>query len=212
MERRCLLDPVEEIFKAARLLSLAADAHLFGDLQRADGLIRRADDDAVRQWTEALWGQQAAGIHRYREVPGSPPAVTAAARTGSETPTADVRRAVIARDGYHCRFCGVPVVGAKVRQAIRAVYPEALPWGSTNPSQHAAFQCMNLQFDHVIPYSRGGPTSLENLVVTCAPCNFGRGSWTVEEVGLIDPRTVPVGDGAWDGYAGWDGLSRFLHA
>jgi len=33
-----------------------------------------------------------------------------------------------------------------------------------------------LQIDHVVPYSRGGPTVLENLRTLCAPCNLGKGS------------------------------------
>jgi hypothetical protein len=35
--------------------------------------------------------------------------------------------------------------------------------------------------DHVTPYSRGGLTTVENLVVACAVCNISKGSKTVEE-------------------------------
>lgn len=37
--RRCLEEPIPEIFEAASLLSDAVDAHLAGDRQRADRLI-----------------------------------------------------------------------------------------------------------------------------------------------------------------------------
>jgi hypothetical protein len=74
-----------------------------------------------------------------------------------------------------------------------------LRWGRTNGEQHAAFQCMWLQYDHIVPHKRGGATDLENLVVTCAPCNFGRMNRTLEEVGLEDPRAFPVVPTTWDG-------------
>ena len=76
-----------------------------------------------------------------------------------------------------------------MRQRIHAVYPEALPWGRTNLTQHAAFQAMWVQYDHLLAHARGGDNSMENMVVTCGPCNFGRVEYTLEELGLIDPRT-----------------------
>ena len=59
------------------------------------------------------------------------------------------------------------------------------------------------QYDHLLPHSKGGNNDVNNIVVTCAPCNFGRMSYTLEEVGLIDPRTrEPI-------RSAWDGLERF---
>ena len=43
---------------------------------------------------------------------------------------------------------------------------------------------MWLQFDHLLPNQGGGDSKLDNVVVTCAPCNFGRMDHTLEEVGL----------------------------
>jgi hypothetical protein len=83
--------------------------------------------------------------------------------------------------------------------AFRRAYPDALPWGRTNPTQHAAFQGLWMQFDHVLPHSRGGDNSLENVVITCAPCNYGRMHWTLDEVGLVDPRKMPTHKTSWDG-------------
>jgi len=92
---------------------------------------------------------------------------------------------------------------------MHKLYPDALPWGKTNDTQHAAFQALGLQYDHLIPHSRGGSTDLSNLVITCAPCNYGRGSYTVEEVGLNNPLLrEPIGSGPVG--SGWDGLERFL--
>lgn len=37
--------------------------------------------------------------------------------------------------------------------------------------------------DHVIPHSRGGVTSADNLVVACGPCNMAKSDKTPEEMG-----------------------------
>ncbi|MEL0166487.1 MAG: HNH endonuclease [Pseudomonadaceae bacterium] len=55
------------------------------------------------------------------------------------------------------------------------------------------------QYDHVVPHSHGGANDLDNLVVTCAACNFGKMEYTLDELGLIDPRTIPPIQSSWDG-------------
>jgi 5-methylcytosine-specific restriction endonuclease McrA len=113
------------------------------------------------------------------------------------------KKRLLQRDLFRCRFCGIPVIRSEVRKKIRNSYPDALSWGRRNGEQHAAFQAMWAQYDHIIPHSRGGDNSASNMVVTCAPCNFGRMEYTLDEVGLADPRNrVP-------GPIGWDGLERF---
>lgn len=41
-----------------------------------------------------------------------------------------------------------------------------------------------ITIDHVLPKSRGGPDTWENLVAACIPCNNKKGSRTPEEAGL----------------------------
>ena len=41
-----------------------------------------------------------------------------------------------------------------------------------------------LTIDHVMPKSRGGPDTWENLVAACTPCNNRKGNRTPEEAGL----------------------------
>jgi 5-methylcytosine-specific restriction endonuclease McrA len=50
----------------------------------------------------------------------------------------------------------------------------------------------NLTVDHVIPKSKGGPSSWENIVASCAPCNRRKGDALAPAVGmqlLKQPRT-----------------------
>ena len=140
MTRRCLREPIPEIFEAATLLQRATSAHLKGSLEEADALIRAADIPLVASWTESVWGK------------------------------ANARR---------------------------------------NNEQHAAFQCMWLQFDHILPNQRGGASEAGNVLVTCAPCNFRRMERTCAEARLSDPRDrMPAA--SWPGYSRWDGLASML--
>ena len=48
--------------------------------------------------------------------------------------------------------------------------------------------------DHVIPKSRGGDSSWENLVACCGPCNVRKGDKTLEQLGWVlhgTPKTPP---------------------
>ena len=41
-----------------------------------------------------------------------------------------------------------------------------------------------MTFDHVIPRTRGGRTTWENVVAACSPCNLSKGSKTVKQAGM----------------------------
>lgn len=62
-----------------------------------------------------------------------------------------LRAAVFRRDGYCCTYCG----------SERGDDP--------------------LHCDHVMPYSKGGTTTLDNLTTACRSCNTSKGDRTVEE-------------------------------
>jgi 5-methylcytosine-specific restriction endonuclease McrA len=59
-----------------------------------------------------------------------------------------------------------------------------------------AFTCQycgsqaDLTFDHILPRSRGGRTSWDNIVTACAPCNLRKGGRTPKEAGMIPHRRV----------------------
>ena len=84
-------------------------------------------------------------------------------------PSAAEKQALHDRDGYHCRFCGIPVIRTEVRVKIAAVYPTALPWGRQNALQHAAFQVLWAQYDHVVPHAHGGTNELSSMVNAALP-------------------------------------------
>ncbi len=209
-QRRCFREPIQEIFDVARLLDQAVTAHLAGDHRDAARLIAEADIQAVRDWTDSIWAKEDPNIHRRRPEGKAFPRVCKCKRDLDNKPSNKQKQALVNRDGYHCLFYGIPLIRAEIRDAIRKHYRNELKWGRRKLSQHAGFQCLLMQFDHVLARSRGGRTDLDNLIITCGPCNYGRGDRTLEEVGLIDPRTRPITKIACDRIATWDGLERFI--
>lgn len=71
------------------------------------------------------------------------------------------RKGVLLRDRYTCQYCGA-------KQANSPVKGEEVV----------------LTLDHVVPSSRGGGSTWENLVASCKPCNNSKGDKTPVEAGM----------------------------
>lgn len=65
------------------------------------------------------------------------------------------RRNIMFRDGHECQYCGL-------RPGLRA----------------------ELNIDHVLPRSRGGQDTWENLVTSCRACNLRKGRRTPDEANM----------------------------
>ena len=157
----------------------------------------------IREWTESIWGANSEYV-LYRDVQNAPSILLKEQRIKVRMPSLAEKKKLHERDGFHCRFCGIPVIRKVIRDTIKKIYPDALPWGTKNIEQHAGFQAMWLQYDHLLPHARGGNNDLENIAITCAPCNYGRMDSLIEEVGLLDPRDREPKQSTWDG------LERFV--
>jgi 5-methylcytosine-specific restriction endonuclease McrA len=55
-----------------------------------------------------------------------------------------------------------------------------------NTCQYCGKTCdrQSLNLDHVVPRDRGGPTSWENIVCSCVPCNTQKANRTPREAGM----------------------------
>lgn len=203
--RRCIREPIPDIFEAARDLDEAVAAHEAGDRKRCNDLIKRANRTVILDWVAPMLGpsRQNPFLLKY-DISNAPPVLPKMLRDSVRMPSRAECRQLIERDGLGCAFCGIPLVRVEVRKALMAAYPDAVGWGPTNNDCHAALLTMWLQYDHVLPHSRGGKSVIENVVLTCAGCNFARMSSTLEEVGLTDPRREPRPR------TSWGGLERFL--
>jgi len=78
------------------------------------------------------------------------------------------RRNIYARDRGHCQYCG------------------------------RRFTTSELTLDHVVPRSRGGGMSWQNIVCSCVQCNVRKGGRTPREAGMklvtepIKPKRSPM--------------------
>ncbi len=197
-ERACLRDSIPEIAIAADFMADAVSAHQAGDFDGAERLFRMADMQKIREWTESIWGAKSP-YNTIIEVSTSVLLVPKKDRAPSRMPNEDEKKSLIDRDGYHCRFCGIPLVRSRVRTVLHSIYKQSIPWGRKSQEQHAGFQAMWLQYDHIVPHARGGTNSLDNLVITCAPCNYGRMNYLLEEFGLAHPFSRDPAKSSWDG-------------
>lgn len=203
MLKKCLREPIPEIYDAARYLDAATSAHLDGNFTLVEELIELTNNKVLREYTESLWGANSPYISKVSIV-NSYPRLPIELRVKNRMPNAAERLLLHKRDGNHCRFCGIPLIRDKVRKYFQCAYPHLKIWGGKNPEQHAAFQLMWLQYDHLIPHSRGGDNSLNNVIITCAPCNYGRVDYLIEEQGLENPfERIPL-------QSNWDGLERIF--
>jgi 5-methylcytosine-specific restriction endonuclease McrA len=113
---------------------------------------------------------------------------------------AKYERAVFERDCYTCRYCGLPVVAKPVLLAFeKVVGTDAFRNVGKNAEQHGIVHAFKVVADHVSPFKRGGKTDLDNLVTACPACNYGKDHYTVEQLGIFDPRDRPPQPNEWDG-------------
>lgn len=201
--RACMYEPIPEVFEAARLLSLAVDAHFVGDRSTARRLFAAADIPAIRTWQWPIQSRRP-----WKRLPSEPASLQRGNRAVPRMPTKQTCAIVLHRDGHHCRFCGMPVISTATRKALSQSYSEVIQWTDRFETCHAAFQCLWLNYDHILPNERGGTSDPDNIVITCAPCNYGRMNFTLEEVGVGHPLSRAIVP-RWEGHQTWDGLTRF---
>jgi 5-methylcytosine-specific restriction endonuclease McrA len=112
---------------------------------------------------------------------------------------------VFERDCFRCRYCGLRIIAKEVfAEYSRIVGSENFSIERENSKRNGLTLGLRGVADHVEPYASGGETSLENLVTSCYSCNFGKAGYTLEQLGIKDPRLrPPVQDD-------WRGLTEFL--
>jgi len=79
-------------------------------------------------------------------------------------------------------------------------HKQAVRFSRLNVYQRDKFTCQycggvfgwgQLTYDHVVPRSRGGRTTFQNIVTACKPCNLRKGNHTCDQVGMF-PMHTPV--------------------
>lgn len=111
---------------------------------------------------------------------------------------------VAARPGEHLRSASgmhlpIPSV-VRLKRYIRLPYHSRIPaWskaGLLRRDGHVCAYCggPGTTVEHLLPVSRGGPSTWQNTVIACVPCNSRKGNRTPAEahMALRRPPTVPT--------------------
>jgi len=110
------------------------------------------------------WMERAPEDSRFIKTSGQPvpaPDAIVLKKYGQRPPTriGFNRQNLFRRDDHSCQYCGVDLPGNK------------------------------LQIEHIMPRSRGGPTSWENCVAACDACNSRKADKTPREAGMRLKKT-----------------------
>ncbi|NWE54198.1 HNH endonuclease, partial [Brevundimonas sp. P7753] len=118
---------------------------------------------SIWPWEEvvkAVWQERVDVVATYDKVVRSPSmemqlpsVISLKSYVDQDRKPAFTRFNVFLRDGFACQYCG----------------------------QGGLAQ--DLTFDHVIPRSRGGRTTWQNIVAACGPCNLKKGGRTPQQAG-----------------------------
>jgi 5-methylcytosine-specific restriction endonuclease McrA len=160
------------------------------------GQIRTAE---ITEWY--IEHGQMSGRHRKLQLNIPPPETIDIDLRDPVRSPAKLQKQVFERDSYHCRYCGGKLISQEfLKTFIKRLNSPLFSRGETNLNTHGIIHLTWPVADHVIPWNKGGRTSLDNLVSSCAPCNYGKDGYTIEQLGLIDPFTRPAKISDWDGF------------
>lgn len=108
-------------------------------------LLQQANRPTAEERSRAIHAWRVRSLQKFGSYPGSLEKPQRDIFGGRSGISAGVRWRVFERDGRRCVVCG-----------------------------RAASAGIELHVDHIVPVSRGGGDSIENLQVLCAPCNLGK--------------------------------------
>ena len=110
------------------------------------------------------------------------------------------RKEVFQRDNYTCQYCGIKVIPKEVFVAYsKFVGLDFFRSTGTNGERHGVVLDFRANADHKVTWTHGGRTIPENLVTSCWSCNYGKAGYTLEEIGINDPREKKLTNSKWQG-------------
>ncbi len=197
-DKNCPLRVPSEYDNAVDLFAGAILLFAKGKRDECISKIEEIDNVGITNWY--VEHGQMSGFYRNKIIGINP---------GNKLPIADrypvrsparLQDKVFERDGYRCRYCGNKLISQHIlKEFAKKLNSPSFTKGSTNLTSHAVIHLTWPAADHVVPWSYGGTTTLDNLVASCAPCNYGKADFTLEQIGISDPFSRKPFIDEWNG-------------
>ncbi|MEM7644599.1 MAG: hypothetical protein AAF366_19055, partial [Pseudomonadota bacterium] len=146
--RYYIKEPPVEVHAAIQALVDAVEAHVKSDFKLAAAKFEQANCPTTWEWLNDAW----TNVHRnvvFRNPGADSKVVPESERDPDRSIASSIKKTILKRDGYRCRYCDLPVVHADIRKIANQLYPSEVPWNSRRSNkQHSGFQVTWLQFDH----------------------------------------------------------------
>jgi len=176
------------------VLDMGYQPHRIVDWTRAVALLFQAKAEVIESYDEPLMTDdqiERAEAYGWTLVVKMPAVIRLLRQVARKKAVRFSRMNVLTRDNWTCQYCGVKLTTRK------------------------------LNYDHVVPRSRGGKTVWENIVTACYPCNDRKRDKTPQQAGMrlrktpYKPKSLPVValhidstdtiPGLWRSYIYWHG-------
>ena len=176
----------------------AVDLYIQGDRDLCIAMIQQIRSEDFTEWF--IEHGQNSGYFRVKRLNTSPPIpIEQNLRDPLRSPR-KYQDEVFVRDGYRCRYCGNKLISQFfMKKFIKNLNSPVFQRGSTNLTTHGIIHATWPVADHVHPWNLGGKTNPDNLVASCASCNYGKYNYTIEQLGIDNPFDFPPVVDCWDG-------------
>lgn len=201
----CPLRPPSWFDGQILIFAQAVEKLLSGQREESIALLCTLRNREMKEW--CIEHGQVSGRFRKRGLnsPDESP-IPETSRDPTKSPK-KYQNAVFLRDGYRCRYCGSRLIAQDaIKSFASALDSEVFVKGRKASENHGIVHAAWPVADHIIPWNLGGRTTLDNLVSSCGPCNYGKYNWTIQQMGIQNPLSGdPISDD-------WDGLASKVHS
>ena len=196
---RCPLPPPKHFEGCLDFFIQAFTEAKKGNITKSLELLTQTRSNELREWY-VEHGQMSG--HRHRVNVLNLPKPKKFIGELDKTPSRALETQVFLRDGYRCRYCETRVLDFKVLQEMEKLVGRENFRASadTNTLRHGITFFFRATADHVLPLTRGGQTTLDNLVTACWNCNIGKLNALLSQMRIEDPSNYPTEEKLkWDG-------------
>ena len=198
---RCPLPPPKHLEECLDFFIQAFTEAKKGDISKSLELLTQTRSNKLREWF-VEHGQMSGHEHRVKGLEMPPPPTFNGEYEKNKKPGRALEKQVFLRDGYRCRYCQTRVLDFKVFQEMEKLVGREnfMASADTNKLRHGVTFFFRATADHVVPLTRGGQTTLNNLVTACWNCNIGKLNALLSQMRVEDPINHPTEEKLkWDG-------------